>query len=41
MISEVDGDIDIDIEDAGTPTFYLVARLPCGGLTISDAITFA
>lgn len=41
MVSEADGDIDIDIEDAGTPTFYLVARLPCGGLVISDAITFA
>lgn len=42
MISEADGDIDIDITNATTtPTFYLVARLPCGGLVISDAITFA
>lgn len=41
MITEADGDIDIDIEDAGTPTFYLVVVLPTGGLAISDAITFA
>ncbi len=41
MISEVDGDIDIDITEVGIFTFYLVARLPCGGLAISSAITFA
>lgn len=42
MISEADGDIDIDITNATTaPTFYLVVRLPQGGLAISDAITFA
>lgn len=41
MVSEADGDIDIDITDTGTPTFYLVVRLPQGGLAISDAITFA
>jgi hypothetical protein len=41
MISEADGDIDIDITDTGTPTFYLVCRLPSGGLAISPAITFA
>lgn len=42
MISEVDGDIDINITNATTtPTFYLVLRLPCGGLAISGAITFA
>ena len=41
MISEADGDIDIDVTDTGTPTFYLVCRLPMGGLAISPAITFA
>ena len=42
MISEADGDIDIDLTNATTtPTFYLVVRLPTGGLAISDAITFA
>lgn len=40
-ISEADGDIDIDIEDAtGTPTWYLVFVLPNGKLAISGAITF-
>lgn len=41
MISEADGDIDIDIEDAGAFTSYLVIILPCGGLVISDVITHA
>lgn len=40
MITETDGDVDIDIEDAGTPTFYLVVVLPNGSLAISTAITF-
>lgn len=42
MISEADGDIDINFTNATTtPTFYLVVRLPQGGLAISGAITFA
>ncbi len=41
LVSEADGDIDIDIEDAGTPTFYLVIITWTGQLIISDAITFA
>lgn len=41
IITEADGDFDIDITDTGTPTFYLVVQLPTGGLVISDAITFA
>lgn len=40
VISEADGDIDIDIEDAGTPTLYLVLVNPFGQLLISAAITF-
>ena len=40
--SEVDGDIDIDINDVtGTPTWYLVVILPDGTQVVSDAITFA
>ena len=41
MVSEADGDIDIDITDAGAFTAYLVIILPCGGLVISDVITHA
>lgn len=39
--SEADGDIDLDITDVGTPTFYLVVILPDGRIVVSDAITFA
>lgn len=39
--SETDGDIDLDITDTGTPTFYLVVILPGGGKVVSGAITFA
>lgn len=39
--SESDGDIDLDITDTGTPTFYLVVVLPNGEKVISGAITFA
>lgn len=42
LITEADGDFDIDISNATTtPTFYLVVVLPNGSLAISDAITFA
>jgi len=41
VISEADGDIDVDITDSGTPTMYLVLVLPNGKLAVSDAITFA
>ena len=40
-ISEADGDIDVDIEDSGTPTFYFVLVTPDGRLLVSAAITFA
>ena len=39
--SEDDGDIDLDIGEASTGTWYLVVILPNGQLAISDAITFA
>lgn len=41
VISEADGDIDVDITDTGTPTFYLHLVLPDGRLASSGAITFA
>jgi hypothetical protein len=39
-ISEADGDIDFAITDTGTPTMYLVLRLPDGSLAVSGVITF-
>ena len=41
MISEADGDVDIDVTDAGTFTTYLVVVMPNGSLVISGAITHA
>ena len=41
VVSEADGDIDVDITDTGTPTFYLVLVAPDGKLLVSPAITFA
>ena len=39
--SEADGDIDFDIEEVSTGTWYLVVLLPGGGKIVSGAITFA
>lgn len=41
LVSEADGDVDMVITDAGTPTFYIVVLLPDGRVEVSDAITFA
>ncbi len=41
VVSESDGDIDVNITDTGTPTFYFVLVNPNGKLVVSDAITFA
>ena len=42
LITEADGDFDINIENQTTTlTFYLVMIMPNGSLQISDAITFA
>ncbi len=41
LVSESDGDIDLDIEEAGADTWYLIVVLPTGELVASDAITFA
>ena len=41
LVSEADGDIDINITESGTDTFYLVLVMPNGKLIVSDAITFA
>lgn len=35
------GNIDFEIEDTGTPTFYLSAIMPDGTISSSEAITFA
>lgn len=41
ILSDAVGAVDIDITEVGVFTFYLVLRLPMGGLAISSAITFA
>jgi len=41
LTSESDGDIDIDITEAGAKTLYLVLVMPDGRLVVSDAIAFA
>lgn len=41
LTSEADGDIDINIVEAGAKTMYLVLVMPDGSLVVSPAITFA
>lgn len=41
LVSESDGDIDIDITESGALTVYLILVLPNGLLVASTAITFA
>lgn len=41
LTSEADGDIDINIIEAGAKTQYLVLVMPNGSLVVSDAITHA
>ena len=41
LISESDGDIDIDITDSGADTWYLILYMPDGRLVASDAIVIA
>ena len=41
LVSESDGDIDVNITEAGVATWYLVLVLANGKLAVSDAITFA
>ena len=40
LLSEADGDIDIDFTDTGTNSFYLALVLPTGKIVVSDVITF-
>lgn len=40
LTSEADGDIDINITEAGAKTVYLVLVMPDGSLVVSGAITF-
>ena len=41
VVSEVDGDIDIDITEVGVDTWYLAMVMPDGRVEVSGAITFA
>lgn len=42
LVSEADGDIDLNIGDAsGAATYYLVLVMPSGKLVVSQAIEFA
>jgi len=41
LISEADGDIDLNFTDTGTNSFYLVIVLPNGNISVSSVITFA
>lgn len=41
LVSEADGDIDLEVTESGTDTFYLILILPNGDLIASDALTFA
>jgi len=40
VISEADGDVDIDLTESSTGTWYLVLVMPSGNLVASGAITF-
>jgi len=40
MVSEADGDIDLDLTHAGADTFYFCTILPDGSVAVSSAITF-
>ncbi len=40
-VSEVDGDIDVNITEAGAKSYYLILIMPDGKLVSSGAITFA
>lgn len=41
LVSEADGDIDLDITEGGIDTWHLILIMPDGRLVASDAITFA
>ncbi len=41
LVSESDGDIDIDITEVGTATWWFVLILPSGELVVSGGIVFA
>ncbi len=40
LVSETNGNIDINIPEAGAATWFLVIVLPSGGLLVSPAIAF-
>lgn len=40
LISEADGDIDLDFTDTGTNDFYFALVMPTGKIVVSDNIVF-
>lgn len=40
MVSESDGDVDVDISETTDTSFYLVLVMPSGKLVVSDEINF-
>lgn len=41
LVSESDGDIDINVVESGTDTFYIIVVLPNGKLAASGALSFS
>lgn len=41
LVTNADGEVDLDIEESGADTWYLVLLLPDGSILVSDALTFA
>ena len=41
LVSEADGDIDVNVVEAGAATWYVILVLPNGKLKASGAVTFA
>lgn len=40
LVSEADGDIDINVTESGSDTFYVIVVLPNGKLVASSVLTF-
>lgn len=41
ILTDANGNFDLNVGDSGTPTFYLVVLFPDGTIQVSSAITFA
>ena len=40
LVSESDGDIDLEVTESGTDTFYIACVMPRGNIVMSDALSF-